>query len=75
MLVSALANKELELSQANLQLATLTERTSRLPSLEFSLEQGKKEISELKTELTEAKALLMKEQEKSADSIYLLAEA
>ena len=75
MLVSALADKELELSQANLQLATLTERASRLPSLEVSLEQGKKEISELKTELTEAKVLLMKEQEKSADSIHLLAEA
>ena len=74
-LVGALAEKEKELGQANLQIATLTERASRLTSLEFSLEQGKKEISELKTELTEAKVLLMKEQEKSADSIHLLAEA
>ena len=69
MLVSALADKELELSQANLQLATLTERASRFPSLEVSLEQGKKEISKLKTVLTEAKVLPMKEQEKSANSV------
>jgi DNA recombination protein RmuC len=74
-ILGALADKEMALGQANLQIATLTERTSRLSDLEVSYSQAKKEISELKNELTEARVLLNAERQKSAESIHLLAEA
>lgn len=73
--VIALSEKEKELVQANLQIATLTERASRLPDLEISLSQSNGDKAELNTRLSEATVLLIKEREKSNESINLITEA
>jgi len=70
-----LASKENELGQVKLEIATLTERTSRIPALEESKENLEREVSSLKVQVAEANAKLSVEQGKSAENIKLLEEA